>query len=288
MRSLPKGPLTFGLAAIFMVAAGVVMLHSLGVKGPFAEKNPYGKALERDARDAFRESPQVDATIPEQVTAAVVAAEAWGEPIESPEERRLLAATMSEFFAAMGAGDGESYANWMKSQGYHADENRLEDVPTDESAYRQRFGADWPPRDELTAESYFLNSVRHIRQNYGEMTVPKRLATGPHGFLLYEYWSDDPRGVHDVPPYLIEDDPHWIGSRSISPRRMWLPGATYDDILARDGKVLCSVMIIGVQSRTGIWFNLDLKWFYDPQRTQWWLAHLSYGNTYEVNHPPMW
>lgn len=200
-------------------------------------------------------------------------------PNAIPSEAIVLSlfTTLAEFEDARYSGKPSAdYIAWRKSRGYRwlTEEEMALWSPKDD--HEPIFGTPLDPAE--SHDSVFGRYFDFGTEGKGGSSRPVKFANETKGVLACFGVCTS---VHDMRPYLRGElgDEVWHGRIAATMRKWWAPGVTERDLIARHGSVLRAQIGIVSQMADGRLGPRIYSFYWDPDRSQWWLSIICDNNS---------
>ncbi len=188
-----------------------------------------------------------------------------------------LFTALAEFEEARYSGkSSDDYIRWRKARGYRWRSNEEMRSWSPESDHELIFGTPLDPAE--SHERVFGRYFDYGTQGKGGSSRPVKFANETKGVLVCFGLCTR---VHEMRPYLRGElgEDVWHGRIAGTMRSWWAPGVTERDLITRHGSVLRAQIGIVTQMADGRLGPRIYSFYWDPDRSQWWLSIICDNNS---------
>ncbi len=273
------------VAGLLAILAAGVLLYRHRPTNDYVTENEIAAA--RTSARTFTELPTLDASRTDALSSEIAESAEFPEQVigaeVTDEQRAAFAHTIATWIGYRATLDAEGFAEWMRSRGCTL---AIESVPDEElrrilrrsireARYEHYVGAPMPP--DLTAEEYhaamFSATLKYANDLFRPVAIAAddgashfftrvRSAEGP----AYESWA----GME-----------LWRSSTTGGGEPHWLPPASLQNVIDRDGSALFGTALLGVLGGNQRWHSLLIHLYWDPERSLWHFYWINHGHVTE-------
>jgi len=182
------------------------------------------------------------------------------------EQETALLGLLATWLKLLHEGNGEAYAEWMRSRGYALTEEPSLIERTRKSI--EFFTGSPPPPQEGHGELFVSVFEGALRQASGDIR-PNALSMAEYGSRIRFMSIGNVRTLTDAFVFGEADAERWIGYAVAGSFLHWEPPVLMEEIIDRQGHVDAAMVSFAYQSDSGKWRPLNVFLFLDPATDSW-------------------